>query len=56
MGTRGAVSSVVSAIDIALWDIRGKVLGLPIHCLLGSYRDHIAIYAAGTIAFDQQPE
>ncbi len=29
MGTRGATSALISAIDIALWDIRGKELGLP---------------------------
>ena len=45
MGTRGAVSNVVSAIDIALWDIRGKQLGLPIYELLGGpVRDSIALY------------
>ena len=32
---RGAASQCVSGIDIALWDIRGKVLGLPIYELLG---------------------
>ena len=35
MGSRGAAANVVSAIDIALWDIRGKVLGLPVCDLLG---------------------
>ncbi|MDP3314708.1 MAG: mandelate racemase/muconate lactonizing enzyme family protein, partial [Devosia sp.] len=30
MGSRGAACECVSAIDIALWDIRGKVLGLPV--------------------------
>src|SRR5947209_11173006 len=45
MGTRGATSHVVSAIDIALWDIRGKVLGLPIYELLGGkVRDAILLY------------
>ncbi|TIX96839.1 MAG: mandelate racemase/muconate lactonizing enzyme family protein, partial [Mesorhizobium sp.] len=35
----------VSAIDIALWDIRGKVLGKPIYELLGGpVRDEIALY------------
>ena len=29
MGSRGASTNIISAIDIALWDIRGKVLGLP---------------------------
>jgi galactonate dehydratase len=45
MGSRGAACEVVSAIDIALWDIRGKVLGLPVYELLGgAVRDEITLY------------
>jgi galactonate dehydratase len=45
MGSRGAGTNVTSAIDIALWDIRGKVLGLPVFDLLGGrVRDHLLIY------------
>ena len=45
VGTRGAVSATASAIDIALWDIRGKELGLPIYMLLGGpVRDRIGLY------------
>lgn len=45
MGSRGAACECVSAIDIALWDIRGKVLGLPVYELLGgSVRDEISLY------------
>jgi L-alanine-DL-glutamate epimerase-like enolase superfamily enzyme len=34
-GRRGALICAMGAIDMALWDIRGKALGLPIHALLG---------------------
>lgn len=45
MGSRGAAVECVSAVDIALWDIRGKVLGLPIYELLGGpVRDDISLY------------
>lgn len=42
---RGYISQLMSAIDIALWDIRGKVLGLPIFELLGGpVRDRVPLY------------
>ena len=44
---RGAViMSAVSAIDIALWDIKGKALGVPVYELLGGKcRDRVRAYA-----------
>lgn len=45
MGSRGAACQCISAIDIALWDIRGKALGLPIYDLLGGpVRDDVLLY------------
>ena len=45
MGSRGATTNIISAIDIALWDIRGKVLGMHISELFGGpVRDGIPIY------------
>ena len=45
MGSRGATTNVISGIDIALWDIRGKVLGVPVYELLGgAVRDDISLY------------
>ncbi len=45
---RGAIlMSAISAIDIALWDIKGKVLGVPVYELLGGRtRDKVRSYGA----------
>ena len=45
---RGTFTAGLSAIDIALWDIKGKHFGLPIHSLLGGKKtDVIQPYATG---------
>ena len=45
MGSRGAVTETISALDIALWDIRGKALGVPVYELLGGpVRDTVPLY------------
>jgi galactonate dehydratase len=55
MGTRGATTATISGIDIALWDIRGQALGLPIYELLGGpVRDTIPLYVH--FAPDTTPE
>ena len=36
----------IGAVDVALWDLAGKVANLPIHRLLGSFRDKIPAYAS----------
>jgi D-galactarolactone cycloisomerase len=47
-GQKGLTISALSAVDLALWDIKGKALGLPVHKLLGgAYRDRAMVYATG---------
>ena len=45
-GPGGMFTLALAAIDIALWDIRGKVLGQPVWKLLGGARQRIAALAA----------
>lgn len=45
---RGVLLASLSAIDIALWDLRGKILNQPVSVLLGGRRrDSIKVYATG---------
>jgi L-alanine-DL-glutamate epimerase-like enolase superfamily enzyme len=48
-GPGGVASLAVSAIDIALWDIRGKAFGVPLARLLGASRDRVPAYASGAL-------
>jgi L-alanine-DL-glutamate epimerase-like enolase superfamily enzyme len=46
-GRRGVVMHAISGIDIALWDLAGKVAKLPTYKLLGACRDRVEAYASG---------
>jgi L-talarate/galactarate dehydratase len=48
-GPGGIFTLALSAIDTALWDIRGKVLGMPVSKLLGGFRDRVPAYASGAL-------
>jgi L-alanine-DL-glutamate epimerase-like enolase superfamily enzyme len=53
-GATGVFVSALSALDLALWDIRGKALGQPVARLIGGARDAVATYAtAGLPAFSE---
>lgn len=46
-GETGISSMAISAIDIALWDLRARLLDTSLVNLLGSVRDGIAVYGSG---------
>jgi len=47
MGRGGVTIEAMSGVDMALWDIKGKALGLPVHTLLGgARRDTVPLYAS----------
>jgi L-talarate/galactarate dehydratase len=48
-GPGGIFNLAISALDTALWDIRGKALGLPLWKLLGGAREHVPSYASGAL-------
>ncbi|MBN9563329.1 MAG: mandelate racemase/muconate lactonizing enzyme family protein [Alphaproteobacteria bacterium] len=48
-GPAGIFTLALSAIDIALWDIKGKVLDQPLWRLLGGMRDRVPTYASGSL-------
>jgi len=47
VGRGGIASMAISAIDAALWDLKARLLGLPLVSLLGAARDAIPIYGSG---------
>ena len=46
-GHKGVSLFALSALDMALWDARGKALGQPVHRLLGSCRESVPAYHSG---------
>lgn len=47
MGRAGIAQMAISAVDAALWDLKAKLLDLPLAKLLGLARDHVPIYGSG---------
>ena len=47
LGRPGVASAALSAVDVALWDLKAKLLGLPLVKLLGAARDAVPVYGSG---------
>jgi L-alanine-DL-glutamate epimerase-like enolase superfamily enzyme len=46
LGTRGLMQAI-SAVDIALWDLKARVLDVPLAALFGHARDTVPVYGSG---------
>ncbi len=46
-GLRGSSMLAISAVDIALWDLKAKTLGVPVLDLLGAASDRVDVYGSG---------
>lgn len=47
LGREGLAATAISAVDVALWDLKAVLLDLPLASLLGSYREAVPIYGSG---------
>ncbi|MCX7523119.1 mandelate racemase [Microbacterium sp. STN6] len=47
MSRSGIAGYAVSAVDIALWDLKAKLLGLPLQSLLGAAHESVDVYGSG---------
>jgi L-alanine-DL-glutamate epimerase-like enolase superfamily enzyme len=46
-GRPGVSGYAISAVDVAMWDLKARLLELPLHRLLGALRDEVPVYGSG---------
>ena len=47
LGSRGVCACAISAVDVALWDLKAKLLGVALCDLIGRRRDQVPVYGSG---------
>ncbi|WP_332825145.1 mandelate racemase/muconate lactonizing enzyme family protein [Ramlibacter sp.] len=55
-GQSGYASHAIAAIDLALWDLKGQILGQPVWRLMGGARSQVPVYATFGFAFFDRDE
>lgn len=51
---KGDYISAMGSVDIAVWDIIGKALNMPVYKVLGAYTDRLRVYAAGGYYYEDR--
>jgi L-alanine-DL-glutamate epimerase-like enolase superfamily enzyme len=55
IGRGGIAATAISAVDVALWDLKARLLGLPVTDLLGRARERVPVYGSGGFtSYDEQ--
>ncbi|MFD7160477.1 enolase C-terminal domain-like protein [Kribbella sp. NPDC059898] len=47
IGRPGVAGMALSAVDCALWDLKARILGVPLHRLLGRVHESVPVYGSG---------
>ena len=47
IGYLGVAASAISAVDVALWDLKARLLGVSLSTLLGRVRERVPVYGSG---------
>ena len=54
-GRGGVAATAISAVNVALWDLKARLLGLPVADLLGRVRPRVPVYGSGGFtSYDEQ--
>ncbi|MGQ0815001.1 MAG: enolase C-terminal domain-like protein [Gemmatimonadota bacterium] len=56
LGATALSAMAISAVDVALWDLKARLLGVPLATLLGQVRDHVPVYGSGGFTSYSIPE
>jgi L-alanine-DL-glutamate epimerase-like enolase superfamily enzyme len=55
IGRPGVAATAISAVDVALWDLKARLLGVSVTDLLGRAREHVPVYGSGGFtSYDEQ--